>query len=198
MLKLTWPGSFRAPLETGHEAQRSWESKGWNSPYGKVFQRSIIADAKGKCRVPIVVPSFRFPGSVAAPCGSCLVLSSMWLYQRTRKYKLFIKHPVTSPGQREQTEWVFFCFVLAFFQLWSSKENMKRTLSFQLSLRNKIRICPSTLPEKHLSSSNSFIRIRGEAESKWSLLVGKKNAFHFSTSPPPGPRVSCIFDMFSI
>lgn len=96
------------------------------------------------------------------------------------------KH-ILSPGRERGSRLDgFFCFVPAFFpQLWRSSENMKAASSFQPSQRNKIRACPSILFEKHLSSINSFIRIRGEAESKWSLLADKKPGIPFLNLPTP-------------
>lgn len=74
---------------------------------------------------------------------------------------------------------------------------MKTPSSFRISLRNKIRACPSIHFEKHLSSINSCMRIRGEAESKWSLLVDKKKKEKCIPIPnlpaPPRLRGFCAY-----
>lgn len=97
-----------------------------------------------------------------------------------------VKHTLSPGWGTGSRQGGFFLLCSCFFpHLWRSSENMKATLPFPPSLRNKIRACPSILFEKHLSSINSFIRIRGEAESKWSLLADKKKMHSISQSPRP-------------
>lgn len=139
------------------------------------FSESYRASRKG------CPPMLRATGDTTALCRiPCCFTRGHGSTNRVNKNTL-----APGLGRGSRRGGFFSALFLLFFQLWSSTENMKATSSFQLSLRNKIRACPSILFEKHLSSINSFIRIRGEAESKWSLLADKKKMHSISQPPHP-------------
>lgn len=143
-----------------------------------------------RCKGNLCGSFSQFPGCVAAPewaglalHGSFLVLSFHVALLEGEEIQCSLNTLLAALGRGSRVG--IFCFVLAFFQLWSSIETMKGTLPFQLPLRNNIRMCPSILFEKRLSSRNFLIRIRGEAESKWSVLSSKKKCIPFLNLPTP-------------